>query len=74
MASHVYQVGEFIRIKRADGHRIDQPLDQDNGRFGKILRRYTAATQILLAIWWVGFDHGETEPIAEDWLEPETNG
>jgi hypothetical protein len=56
MTPHVYQAGDFIRVKMKDVNRIGQPSDQAKGKFGKILRRYTAATQILPTIWWVRFD------------------
>lgn len=70
-ASHEYQVGDCIRVKTEDENLIGQPSEAAKGRNGKILRRYTASSLRIPTIWWVGFDFGDPEPIAEDWLEPE---
>jgi hypothetical protein len=68
-----YQVGDLVRIKTGEGILIGQPSDDSKGRSGKILRRYTASSQRIPAIWWVGFEQGPPEPVTEDWLELDLN-
>ena len=67
--SHDYQVGDFVRVKTEEETLIGEPSDDAKGKSGKILRRYTASSQRIPAIWWIGFGEGTPEPIAEDWLE-----
>ena len=70
----IYRLGDLVRVKTEDGTLIGQPSDDAKGKSGKILRRYTASTQRISTIWWVGFGEGTPEPIAEEWLEPELTG
>ena len=70
---NIYQVGDLVRVKTGDGTLIGQPSDDAKGKTGKILRRYTASTQRIATIWWIGFGAGTPEPIAEDWLEFDLN-
>jgi hypothetical protein len=70
---HIYQLGDLVRVKTGEGTLIGEPTDDAKGKSGKILRRYTASTQRISTIWWIGFGKGTPEPIAEDWLEPDLN-
>ena len=71
--STFYQLGDLVRVKIGDRTLIGQPPDDAKGKSGKILRRYTASTQRIATIWWIGFGEGTPEPIAEDWLELDLN-
>ena len=70
---NIYRLGDLVRVKTEDGALNGQPSDDAKGKSGKILRRYTASAQRISTIWWVGFEEGTPEPIAEEWLEPELN-
>ena len=69
----VFQVGDLVHIKNGNGNRICQPSERAKGKFGKIMRRYVSSTRTLPTVWWIGFELGTHEPIAEDWLVLELN-